>query len=194
MTSDLIVIGICGKARSGKDLCSSALSLHRNCHRIALADPIRSALIDLGGPTADILKGLSPDHNYRRAMKELGTASRDAVNAPGLWVHLALAKIHYASMVFPGRWTRFVIPDIRFRHEEGMLRYQVEQWRGKFGILRLVRTGEPIAESSHASETEVDYVPCHTTYYNEGSIEDLIAAAVEFFDGMMKGHRRETKA
>lgn len=180
--SNLIVIGICGQARSGKDTAAAALSLLRGCHRIALADGVREAFAGLSGPSAEFHKELNAEHNFRRALQTLGTEARNAANAPGLWVHLALTKINYASRLHPKPRTRFVIPDIRYRLEEAMLRHQVAQWRGRFGILRLTREGETIPEAAHSSETEVGLVPCSETYHNDGTIEQLVAAACGFFD------------
>ena len=101
MNNSLVVIGICGRARSGKDVAANALAIHRDCHRVALADGVRDALHSLSGMTGEFYKGLTPDHNYRRALQQLGTEARNKVNAPGLWVHLALAKIAYAALYFP---------------------------------------------------------------------------------------------
>jgi hypothetical protein len=182
MIPGLIVIGTCGRARAGKDTLASALALHRGCHRIALADPIRSALEEMGGPSREVLKEL---HDYRRAMQLLGTESRDAVNAPGLWTHLFLAKIHYLASVHPVPRRAFVVPDIRFRLERSMIEHQVNRWRGAFGLMKLTRDVPEIAESSHVSETEVDVVPCDWTYANAGSVDDLISAGVKFFDAVV---------
>jgi hypothetical protein len=185
--SILVVIGICGKARSGKDTAANSLCLYRDFHRIALADGIREALAGLGGPTGSFLKELTPEHNYRRALQTLGTESRDAANCPGLWVHLALTKIHYAHKIHPVKRDRFVIPDIRYRHESSMFRSQVARWGGRFGVLKLSRPEAEIAESSHSSETEVDNVISDLIYENDSSLDDLVISVLRFFDRLAEG-------
>jgi hypothetical protein len=185
--TDLVVIGLCGKARSGKDTAAAALSLHRGCHRIALADGIREALASLSGPSGDFYKELTPEHNFRRALQTLGTEGRDAANCPGLWVDLALAKIWYAWRLHPVQRSRFVIPDIRYRHEAAMFRSQVARWGGRFGILGLIRRDADIPESSHSSETEVSNVITNRDFYNESTVGKLILASVQFFDGLVSG-------
>jgi hypothetical protein len=180
--SEIIVIGICGRARSGKTTAANALALHRGCHVVGLADGIRDAFSSLSGPTGELHKELDSVHNFRRMLQTLGTESRDAVNAPGLWVHLALAKIHYLSHIHPVPRRAFVIPDVRYRHEESMIRFQVARWHGRFGVIRLVRPSASIAEAGHSSETEVDNVPCHGEYLNDGTIDELINFSCNFFD------------
>jgi hypothetical protein len=189
--SQLIVIGICGQARTGKDTAAAAVSLLRGCHRIALADGVREAFAGLSGPTAEFHKELNATHNFRRALQTLGTEARNAANAPGLWVHLALTKIYYASRIHPNPRHRFVIPDLRFRLEAAMLIHQVAQWRGRFAVLGLERTGEVIPEAGHSSETEVASVPRLETYQNDGTIGELIEAACRFFDRVSAGGVRE---
>jgi hypothetical protein len=180
--SDLIVIGICGRARSGKTTAANTLALYRGCHVVGLADGIREAFMGLSGPTAELHKELTEAHNFRRMLQTLGTESRNAVNAPGLWVHLVLAKIHYLSQIHPVPRLAFVIPDIRYRHEESMIRFQVARWRGRFGVLKLIRPAAGIPEADHSSERDVDNVPCHGEYRNDGTIEQLIDFSCNFFD------------
>lgn len=179
----LIVVGITGRARSGKDAAATLLAAHRGCHRIALADGVRSAVADLGGPTGEFLKELTPSHNYRRALQLAGTEARDLANAPGLWVDLLLTKIAYAAYLHPVPRRRFAIPDVRYGHEESMIRHWVRRKQGVFAMLRLVRPGvDPIAESAHSSEAGVDGVPADRVIENSGSIADLQAAILESFD------------
>lgn len=186
--SDLIVIGVCGKARVGKDLAARAIQLHRGCHRIALADGVKSGFDDLDGPGRELSKELGEASlSHRWAWQQFGTEARESVHAPGLWVHLALAKIYYAHRLHPVPRSRFVIPDIRRRLEVAILKHQVAQWHGRFGVVKLTREGVEIPESGHSSETEVDVVPCHQTLENDGTIDDLVRMVCRFFDEVSAG-------
>lgn len=184
----LIVVGITGKARSGKDTTAGILTTFRGCHRIALADGVRSAFDELSGPTKELHKELGGEMTYRRTLQTLGTECREAANALGLWVHLLLAKIRFLSAHWPNPRNRFVIPDIRFRREVSMVRHQVQLWGGSYGTLRLTHPGGPaIAEADHVSETELDTIRADREYENAGTVEDLASAAVGFFDDVAAG-------
>jgi hypothetical protein len=187
MLDDLIVIGITGRARAGKDLCASFLVSLRGCHRLALADGIRSALADLGGPTGEVMKSLTPDHNYRRAMQLLGTEARLAAGADRLWVDLALAKIYYAAALHPAPIRRFAVPDVRYSLEVEAFRTTVAAWGGRFGLLKVVRTHVgPIAESDHSSETSVDRLDYDRAAMHDSDRHNLAHLACRFFDDIAR--------
>jgi hypothetical protein len=185
----LIVIGITGRARTGKDLAAAALVYHRDCFRVALADGVKAALHDLDGPRRELTKALETGgKSLRWAWQVCGTECRLDVNAPGLWIHLLAAKIRFMSRYAPQPVTRFVVPDIRFRMEVSMLRHLAQFMGGSFGCLRLTRPGGPaIAEVAHVSETEPDTIRADREYENAGSMADLAAAAVAFFDDVAAG-------
>lgn len=158
--SSPIVVAISGRARAGKDTAANVLALH-GFRRIALADAVKSALRDLGD---DAMKSL-PDGSVRRGWQILGTECREAAKAPGLWVHTLIAKAEYARR-FLG-WDRIVVPDVRFRLEESMLRYWATAGDGRFVSLRVERPGlEPIRESDHASEREIELIPADRRIVN----------------------------
>jgi hypothetical protein len=169
MLDDLIVIGITGRARAGKDLCASFLVSLRGCHRLALADGIRSALA------------------YRRAMQLLGTEARLAAGADRLWVDLALAKIYYAAALHPAPIRRFAVPDVRYSLEVEAFRTTVAAWGGRFGLLKVVRTHVgPIAESDHSSETSVDRLDYDRAAMNDSDRHNLAHLACRFFDDIAR--------
>jgi hypothetical protein len=185
--SELVVIGIAGKARSGKDSVSGTLTSRRGFHRVALADGVRAAFNDLSGPTGEFYKDLTPEHNYRRALQTLGTEGRERAGYHNLWVGLTLTKIAYASSLHPNRRGRFVIPDVRFPFEVALLRDGVERLGGTFSLWEVFRPGHfTIAESSHASEAGLGDIEPDVTIYNESSLDDLARITLGATDELLK--------
>lgn len=187
----LVVIGITGKARAGKDRSASALAYHRDCFRVALADGVRSAVRDMDGPGWELTKELAAvGKSARWALQTLGTEARLDANAPGLWIQLVAAKIRYLSHYHPVPRTRFVVSDVRFRAEVSMLRHFTQHMGGSFGVLRLTRPDGPAldsTEAAHVSETELETIRADREYENAGTVEELAAAAVAFFDDVAIG-------
>lgn len=181
MSNKLIVIGLTGPARSGKDTAGNILAALYGFHRIALADGIKSAFDDLSGPTRDMHKDLSDAFTQRRAWQLLGTEARVAIEKPMLWVDLALTKIFYAAAVHPRPIRRFVIPDVSYPHEVSDLRDYVRDWGGVYETWRIERPGvAPIAEP-HSSEVGRRTVQAARTVANGGTIDDLACNLFEAY-------------
>jgi hypothetical protein len=174
MSDGLIVIGITGLARSGKDTVAKILELNHGFTRIGLADGVRSAFADLDVPTWEQSKG---GMNIRNALQMLGAESRETLDADASEyhrIHHALIKISFAHSVL-GR-DRFVIPDVRFPREAAERKRQVEIWDGRFYCLRLVRPGISGLQgeaAKHSSESRIDEVPVDRTIVNNGAIQLL---------------------
>ena len=111
------LIGIAGRARTGKDSVARFIIAAIGGYQYALADPIRAMLVPLGinlsdpywqDRKEDIIPalGVSP----RRMMQTLGTDwGRNMVN-PEIWTLLAHARLICNG---PG----MVISDVRFENE-----------------------------------------------------------------------------
>lgn len=179
----LLVVGICGHNRSGKDTAALGLSLN-GFRRIALADGVREAYASLDGLTWELRK---EGENAREALKLLGTECREAIGATHHWVDLLLIKIAYLNRYRPERFSRFVVPDIRFPHEPTAISRVIKSWGGHFMLWRIERPG-CVPTSSHGSETLVDSLKVDLTIRNTGTREDLVylasRQAKELFDAM----------
>lgn len=171
------IIGISGKARSGKDTAAQFLIAHIGGYRYSFADPLRRMLaaglgIDMGDPYWQANKeqdipaiGRSP----RYLMQTLGTEwGRDLVH-PDLWVILAKQALHRLG---PG----MVIPDVRFTSEA--------DWIRSIGgrIIHLHRPhGSEVRE--HQSELGIPMDGNDLLVQNSGSLEDLQGKIKELFSG-----------
>jgi hypothetical protein len=189
----LIVVGFRGASGVGKDVAVAALDYERGCWPIALADGIKSALDDLDGRTREVTKRLEKAGISRRmAWQRIGTESRVAARNRRLWTSLALAKIHFlAHLPEPFAVRRFAIPDFRADVvEEACFRAALPAWGGRFGLARVLRPGAgplPGEAGRHSSEHAWAAMTPDATIHNEGSLADLRAAAVLFFDEVAAG-------
>lgn len=169
------LIGIAGRARSGKDTVANFLIAAIGGYRYSFADPIRSMLAPLGVDMNDpywqdrkeeIIPalGVSP----RRMMQTLGTEwGRELIN-PHLWLILANHRLLRDG---PG----MVIPDVRFENEA--------EWIRRYGgrIIHVYRTDGREVEA-HASEAGVKRLPEDIQLFNTGTLEELQILVRSLFD------------
>jgi hypothetical protein len=160
------LIGITGRARSGKDTVANFVIAAVGGYRYSFADPIRAMLMPLGIDMSDPywqarkedvipVLGVSP----RRMMQTLGTEWGRNLISPDLWVVLAHQCLLRNG---PG----MVIPDVRFENEAA--------WVRKHGgrIIHVVRPNVAPVEA-HASEDGIEVLPEDAQLSNSGTLEEL---------------------
>lgn len=183
----MIVVGISGKARAGKDTLAQYLSSHYDSYTIALADPIKRMALHLGA-TADQLWGPSgretpipyktpegQDIAVRLCLTALGTEVGRLLS-PNLWLDICAATIELLKAEVPHGLTH------AYSHEKGVvlnafarktldmviipdLRFENEMRyvRERLGgvIFRITRSDVTTRDDlqKHSSETEQDGVP-----------------------------------
>jgi hypothetical protein len=194
VTSDPVqypLIGLLGKARSGKDTFARGL-VERGYTRVAFADPLRELVEeinpiigldashpDVGGTyrvqrLGDALAALGgweslKDTPYgpeaRRLLQQSGQAVRRLDE--GFWLRAGMEKAHEAAYRGSGG---AVITDVRYTNEADAI-----QEAG--GVLvRIVRPGLESTDT-HSSETELDRYPVDFTVRNSGTAEDFVEFA-----------------
>ena len=177
MNNNLIVVGITGVARSGKDTIAQILCSRFGFTRIALADGLRSAFRDLDGPTWELTKDLeSSGQSTRWALQTLGSECRRDIRCQRLWIHLLLAKIRYLHKYHPAPRTRFVVPDIRFKVEASELRHAISvSMGGRFDVWKALRDSAGLSGqlANHASETELDSIIVDLQVSNNSGLTEL---------------------
>lgn len=183
MNDRLIIIGLCGEARSGKDTVASHLVHEFGFTRIGLADGVRAAFRDLDGPTWERTKELEAnDLSVRWALQTLGTECRTDVvdDWEKHWVDHLFIKLCYLYRYHLPRRTRFVVPDVRFPYEADLFRDKIAPIfpDGVFECWRIVRSGAGLAGevAKHASESSVHAVDCDERFCNDGTIDELHAS------------------
>jgi hypothetical protein len=165
------LIGIAGRAGSGKDTAGARLVECYGFQQYAFADPIRAMLGALGAfPAADLVNrdtkeviidwlGKSP----RQMAQTLGTEWGRELVHPQLWVLMAQRRWDAAKAA--GR--DLVITDVRFENE-------VEWLRGAGGrVIYLARPGAE-AVSAHASEQYDASVLADWAILNDNTIDILL--------------------
>lgn len=173
------LIGLIGKARSGKDTAADALQREFNLHRYAFADPIKDMLEVVFGdkfrhgdreqPISWL--GKSP----RQLMQTLGTEwGRDLVHQD-LWQLLA----HQRWLAKRASGQGMVVSDVRFPNE---VRWIQEQG----GLLIEITRPDVEAVNQHVSENSLTMPTLKCQVVNDGTIQDLEAQVVGLVAGWLQ--------
>lgn len=173
----VIVIGITGRAGSGKDTAADHLCARYGFVRASFAAPIKvmlEALLEHAGEDHAWLHersrkertigslGVTPRH----MMQTLGTEWGRQCMGPRFWVRLLALHLGLDVASSAPVHDRIVITDVRFPNEAAWIK---EQPGGT--VLRLVRDGLQ-AVRQHASESQADTIEPDTTIVNNGPTVD----------------------
>lgn len=167
-----MIIGLTGRAFSGKDTVGRYLAIAHNFACIAFADPIRDAL------TAALYldpRVFRPEHKEqvidwigqspRQLMQTLGTEWGRNLVKPSLWVDITERRIRESLRAGD---TDIVITDVRFPGEAKMI------WSLGGVIWRIDRPGAATTErADHPSEHALDGYEVDYRLLNDGTIEQL---------------------
>ena len=167
-TSALRLIGLTGKARSGKDTFAGYLSYVLKIPPYALASPIKRNVNQMFGwddrhsdgelkEVIDETLGFSP----RKAYQVFGTEFGRHLN-PDIWINMARAQYRMIG--------KLIITDVRFDNEA--------KWIQSEGgiVIEVVRDSIKAVEG-HSSETGVNREYIDYTIENNGSLNDLMYKA-----------------
>lgn len=166
------LIGLAGKARSGKDTVASFLLAAIGGYAYSFADPIRNMLkqlnIDMSDPywrdrKEEVIPmiGVSP----RRMMQTLGTEwGREMIN-PDLWLLMAHQRLlqHGAGMI---------VTDVRFENEAAWI-------RSNRGLIIHVNRPDVSGVEEHVSEAGIAVTPRDVQLFNNGTLDELQFAVRE---------------
>ena len=176
------LIGITGKARSGKDSAARYLWTQYGFTRIALADPLKAAAQAMFGLSDrqawdDELKeveipfwGMTP----RRMLQLLGTDASKPIFGNDIWVKRWLITYDLLNDT-----DDIVVPDVRVDIEADAI-------RSRGGIIIEVRrdvAGLPGAAGAHVSEGGLS-APADFVIHNNGTLEELYAALDTIVGGL----------
>lgn len=171
-----VLIGVTGRARSGKDTLGAYLETFYQFERYAFAWPLKHGIRSMFGLDSrhtdgelketplEILGGRSP----RQVMQTLGTEWGRTHVAPDIWVDLGVAK--WLENRDAGR--SLVITDVRFENEAQAI-------RGEGGVVIHVTRKAADAVTPHASEKGVQVEGMDITLANDGELADFYEA-IEF--------------
>lgn len=168
------LIGITGKARSGKDTAAKVLIEQRGLIKYSFADPMKEGVKVMLGLTdehvnGDLKEQVIPELGVspRRILQTLGTEwGRDIIRSD-LWVVLAQQKWEAIKAAteetFHGG---MIVPDVRFEDEAAFI-------RDNGGLLiHIERKGAQEIEG-HVSEAGVEWRKGDARINNSGTLADL---------------------
>jgi hypothetical protein len=176
----LNVIGITGPKRSGKDTTAKLIECLADHQfiRLSLADPIKDGFDRISGASRDLHKDMdAAGWPTRRAWELAGTEARDLAGDNLIWCKLAKVWICYLAYQHPRHYVNFVIPDIRFPHEDDYFRSEIAALGGTYRLWS-IRSKREVRDTSHASERHFDSFTPDARICNDVSRWDL-AARVE---------------
>lgn len=168
----LVIVGLTGKARSGKDSAANAL-IQQGYIKMAFADPLKRALAAL---TGEVLNAYHSDElkeavtpalgiTRRKGLQDLGTAIRTTFGSEA-FVRLLQYDILRGN---PGH-RYYVVSDVRYPNEAQALR---EMGGIIIQVSRPDHAGLTGLEALHSSEAGLPPEMIDGTVVNDGSLEDL---------------------
>lgn len=176
MTSKMAprIIAICGLKRSGKDTIADYLCQHYGYEKIKIATPLKNGLKAMFGFTDAQIEGDDKDVvdprwgiEPRKVMQYIGTeVMQYQIQAlmPDMGRNFWIRSLVEQYIKNAPRDKRYVIPDLRFRHEYDMLQqYGVEFWR----VERTSERTQSATSCPHASEQEYLNIPVSKVYCND---------------------------
>lgn len=167
------LIGLTGKAHSGKDTIADYMWEKYGFMKLAFAEPLRAAATELFGIPREAMmdpvvkEQIDPRWGYspRRILQILGNDALKPFFGNDVWVNrwfMTYSMFRHTDDV--------VVPDVRFDVEADFLRSMGGT------IVHLQRPGAGLigVTASHASEAGIWPSPTDLMLLNDGSIQDLI--------------------
>lgn len=158
------IVGITGKAGSGKDTVADFLVARFGYQKVSFASTLKEMLRVAGFPEPNNRDDkekpvLGFDFSWRQMAQTLGTEWGRSLD-PDLWVKIVERNLRRAG-------DRVVISDVRFENESTMIRKH-----GKMLFLA-GRAAELGANAGHVSEAAIEYYPTlDGAIDNSGKFED----------------------
>jgi len=164
------IIGITGKARSGKDTIANIIETENRTRKISFAAPIKEAFRAVFGWHPDSYPDRKeqriPGFNFtpREAMQTLGTEWGRNLQSD-LWLKIAQRKIDSAREQ-QNYFKYIVITDVRFDNEAFLI-------RKNGGIIIEVTRNDREHVAAHSSEDGLSFEAADFTIFNDGSLNEL---------------------
>ncbi len=168
-----LLIGIAGRARSGKDTAAQHLVNHHGFQSYAFADPLRDGLMHILNLSPCDFEGDQKEQplpwlgrSPRELMQSLGTEwGRNAVH-PELWLLLAEQNLDLLTRTHDTA-QGIVVSDIRFENEADFIRK-----RG--GLVVHISRGNAPLVNSHVSEAGVQLHDLDVQIFNDDTVEEFL--------------------
>ena len=175
-----LLIGLTGRARSGKSTAAEHLVGTYLLEHYAFADPLRDGLMAIFNLDPTDFEGDRKEQplawlerSPRQLMQSMGTEwARNTVH-PDVWVKLAEQNLDYMSNAL-GAVLGFVVSDVRFENEADLIR------RRGGTVIHILRPNA-LAVNPHISEAGIAANPADLTLPNYGTVEGFLRSLDEVF-------------
>lgn len=165
------LIGLNGKARSGKDSFASIVSESKRVKVISFAEPMRKFVCDILDIKREDLDGIKEDKNDlfggkspREFLQKLGTEFGRETISNSIWIDSAKVKIKNA--IASKKYDYVIVTDVRFDNEAAL----IHSLGGL--IFKVTRPLVEIDLSSHKSEQGIDEKYVDILFLNDKSLSD----------------------
>ena len=180
-----LLIGLAGRARSGKDTAAKHLVNTHNLQAYAFADPLRDGLMNIFNLSPCDFDGDRKEQSIgwlgkspRELMQSIGTEWGRNLVHPELWLLVAEQNLAFLAETYDTA-SGFVISDLRFENEAEFVRK-----RGGV-VIHLIRPDAPEV-NPHSSELGIGIQDNDLVLHNIGSLEDLYGQIDEFVHVLVK--------
>lgn len=175
-----LLIGLTGRARSGKSTAAEHLVGTYLLEHYAFADPLRDGLMAIFNLDPTDFEGDRKEQplawlerSPRQLMQSMGTEwARNTVH-PDVWVKLAEQNLDYMTKAL-GAVLGFVVSDVRFENEADLIRR-----RG--GTIIHICRADAQAVNPHVSEAGVVGNKDDLLMFNNGTVEEFLRSLDEVF-------------
>ena len=175
-----LLIGLTGRARSGKSTAAEHLVGTYMLEHYAFADPLRDGLMTMFNLDPTDFEGDRKEQplawlerSPRQLMQSMGTEwARNTVH-PDVWVKLAEQNLDYMTKAL-GAVIGFVVSDVRFENEADLIRR-----RG--GTIIHICRADAQAVNPHVSEAGVAGNKDDLLMFNNGTVEEFLRSLDEVF-------------
>lgn len=161
-----MLIGISGRARSGKDTMADMLVTNFSYEKYSFAKPIKDAVKVMFGLTEDHVNG----HLKEEILPDLGVSPRFLMQTLGTeWGRGMVNQqcwLLAAQRMVEQQINDLVIPDVRFENEANFI-------RKNGGVLVHISRDSAEQVRAHASEAGVSLMPGDVQIDNSGSLVEL---------------------
>jgi hypothetical protein len=182
------LIGLTGKARSGKDTVALMLASRHNFMRMAFADPLKEGVAAMFNWPVELThtqegkEMLSPTWGItvRQALQDVGTLMREKFGAD-FWIKRW--QLEYAAIMNDAH---VVVSDVRYENEAEMIRAMGGT------IIHIQREGAGLegAAASHSSESGIQMDDKDLVLHNNGTLKELeitVGGTLRFMDMKAEG-------
>lgn len=187
-----LLIGLTGRARSGKSTAAEHLIGSYLLEHYAFADPLRDGLMSIFNLDPTDFEGDRKEQplawlgrSPRELMQSMGTEwARNTVH-PDVWVKLAEQNLDYMTNAL-SPVIGFVISDVRFENEADFIRK-----RG--GTVIHISRRDAQAVNPHISEAGVELNFNDQTLRNDGTVEEFLRSLDDTFRHLRERHKRQAQ-